>query len=903
MIRTLSADADAEADAPHFMNKQCLDAPLLIDLSEPEWSPYWMGRFNQRPAGGEPPDPNPDPEVLGLENGHGCTQTHHATQTFLSNAIKVDPVPVKPNSPCRLTDDSKQKSECAIQTDKINLAADTPHSIFANNPELKALVQKYLFKIEKENGQGGDLGGPSGDRLRCPPEEHPWAPAAGHVVETHPSALEEPAARWSQIKETPSPTSPLPTQAGAAWGRTCGLVSETREANTSDSKRWPYSQPSGAHRCDLNPVPYQRSVAQDPLTSLTSSEPFHSIKRLLNETPITDRSPQVESTVLQYPESIASSESFQSIKRLLNETPITDRSPQVESTVLQYPESIASSESFQSIKRLLNETPITDRSPQVESTVLQYPESIASSESFQSIESQVNETCITGRPARVQSAAREPFRVDPEESTRGSAPSLCDGVPGVPGVPGGAVRSAHSMGWYLSRAETDSYCIDQDTFFSDDGPAMVNWHDGSDVEETYEERSSGSGGQEDRGYVSPLCLQRLMGRPFLDQYIDEEEDGGLDAAKVLHGQSLRLVYSTMEERLPEATVQLLADLLQPGFYPPQDITAHLLRGLLLGARCPLHLRVQAFDLLMTTQRHHRTDRSTIPWDWELLITTLDNQEDPTKRHFCEVVRMLLEYVLRTMEDDFRAKLSSAALNESIARAFLSCTSQFTKVREVMGWLCAAIIKATADGGGDEGLRERDDHIRMVSAFQGMLRLALEVDGSPVLSASRLSLELFNALLFVVPLRSHRKLLLDSLQSELLKCKLLQHLLEHSCGEETALPMSLPLLLHFLKHSTLSQEPTDGAHRWPKWEELAEMLWMLLRSYNKVNKGDLRRPITETCEHAAATSPTDAVNRLAVCEAVESLLSRARADLGHDLPDHIEESLSYLQDQLLDVCQS
>ena len=88
----------------------------------------------------------------------------------------------------------------------------------------------------------------------------------------------------------------------------------------------------------------------------------------------------------------------------------------------------------------------------------------------------------------------------------------------------------------------------------------------------------------------------------LSQYIDEEEDGSLDAAKVLHSQSLGQVYSTMEESMPEATVQLLADLLQPGFYPPKDISAHLLRGLLLGARCPLNLRVQAFDLLMKTQR-------------------------------------------------------------------------------------------------------------------------------------------------------------------------------------------------------------------------------------------------------------------------------------------------------------
>ena len=72
-------------------------------------------------------------------------------------------------------------------------------------------------------------------------------------------------------------------------------------------------------------------------------------------------------------------------------------------------------------------------------------------------------------------------------------------------------------------------------------------------------------------------------------------------------------------------------------------------------------------------------------------------------------------------------------------------------------------------------------------------------------------------------------------------------------------------------------------------------------------GDLRRPITAACEHTAAATaaPNDGVTRLAVCEAVESLLARARADqdLGQDLPDHIEESLSYLQDHLLDVCQS
>ena len=95
--------------------------------------------------------------------------------------------------------------------------------------------------------------------------------------------------------------------------------------------------------------------------------------------------------------------------------------------------------------------------------------------------------------------------------------------------------------------------------------------------------------------------------PFLkmfppSQFIADEEDGSFEADQMLHSQSLRLVYSTIEESLPEGTVQLLSDLLQPGFYRPKDITTHLLGGLLLGARCPLHLRVQAFDLLMKTQR-------------------------------------------------------------------------------------------------------------------------------------------------------------------------------------------------------------------------------------------------------------------------------------------------------------
>lgn len=49
-------------------------------------------------------------------------------------------------------------------------------------------------------------------------------------------------------------------------------------------------------------------------------------------------------------------------------------------------------------------------------------------------------------------------------------------------------------------------------------------------------------------------------------------------------------------------------------------------------------------------------------------------------------------------------------------------------------------------------------------------------------------------------------------------------------------------------------------------------------------------------------PDDKVSRSAIHEAVEAFLSRSQADLGQALPLHVEESLTYLQDHLLDVCQ-
>ncbi|KAI3351805.1 hypothetical protein L3Q82_020639 [Scortum barcoo] len=431
-----------------------------------------------------------------------------------------------------------------------------------------------------------------------------------------------------------------------------------------------------------------------------------------------------------------------------------------------------------------------------------------------------------------------------------------------------------------------------------DSPLSFLWQEGSDGEQATEESRFDmdfrAASREDRRFVCPITLKKIMSGPA--QALIDEEDEGLGAPEVLCRQSLSLVYSTIDEKYPEGTLQLLSDLLQPGFYPPKDITLHLLYGILLDRQCPYHLCVQAFNLLIRTQRHHMADKTTVAWDWDLLTSVIANQEH-SKRHRCEVVRMLLEYVVQTLEDDFQAKRSISALHQSIAKATLSCDQRFPHVRDVIKWLFSAIVKSTEPGESKEAARERDEQIRMVSIFQRMLSLALEVDRSPALNSAKLSQELFHMLIGNIPLRAHRMLLLESLQSKLLRCKLLEHLLDYACPVKITVPMSLSLLLHFLKNCTLAPDPMDGTERWRRWEELVHLLWMLLLSYNKAMKGmpkekydppDPRRMYTIMSSEEAANGKKSYWAELEISGRVRSL-STALWSLTHLTALHLSDN--------------
>lgn len=439
--------------------------------------------------------------------------------------------------------------------------------------------------------------------------------------------------------------------------------------------------------------------------------------------------------------------------------------------------------------------------------------------------------------------------------------------------------------------------LDEEPFTYEDefginSPMSFSWEESCEDEDEKEnfELCCTSTTQDDKYYICPTGVKNLTQRGA-DVLIDEEDRS--IKPQMLCRQSLSLVYSTIDESYQEGTQQLLSDLLQPGYYPPKDITSHLLWGIMLNPQSPHHICVHAFDLLMRAQRYHIADKWSAPWDWEMLVRVMENQE-----HRPEIVCMLLEYVVQTLEDDFRTKQTTSTVYQSLAKAMLSFDHQFSHIRDVCKWLFFAIVKSTDYEMGGE-------YTRIVAIFQRMLSLALEVDCSPAICSAKLSQELFHMLVSSVTLRSQRMLLLESLQSKLLRCKLLEHLLDYSCPVKTSVPMSISLLLHFLKNCTLSPDPKDGAEKWRRWEELVSLLWMLLLSYNHAMNGYLYGSKAEQRERFGQSvyKPEDMVSKCAVHEAVEAFLSRSHKDMGEALPLHVEESLTYLQDHLLDVCQS
>ncbi|XP_043844047.1 SUMO-interacting motif-containing protein 1 isoform X3 [Dromiciops gliroides] len=379
---------------------------------------------------------------------------------------------------------------------------------------------------------------------------------------------------------------------------------------------------------------------------------------------------------------------------------------------------------------------------------------------------------------------------------------------------------------------------------------------------------------------------------------------------------LRMVVSTIEENVPQETLHFLMDFVSPQHYPPKEIVSHVIKNILLGSGS-MAIMKEAYMLLMKIQQLHPANVASVEWDWNLLTYVMEKKEEEVPGRI-----FFLRYVVQTLEDDFQQVLRRQQhhLQQSIACSMLSCDKQPHNVRDIIQWLVEAVTK--------DGFDQKEGHQQTFSGspqdksgnhqyqpfpgkgssqlavlhLQRMLSLAVEVDRTPTCSSNKIAEMMFGFVLHI-PERSQREIFFTTMESHLLRCKVLEVLFLHSCEKPTSLPLSLAQTLHFLNHSTSLLKSQSDKSEWQSWDELLDHLQFLLSSYQHVLIEHLRTSVTERKDllikkirpHLQEGDDITAVDVEVEFEAFRVRLAR---ELGEPLVPQLQEKIFMLKLLLL-----
>ncbi|XP_055969097.1 SUMO-interacting motif-containing protein 1 [Sorex fumeus] len=365
------------------------------------------------------------------------------------------------------------------------------------------------------------------------------------------------------------------------------------------------------------------------------------------------------------------------------------------------------------------------------------------------------------------------------------------------------------------------------------------------------------------GLYNRPCLHRLKYflRPpvhhlFFQTLIpdnDNRESKGHKLEPIPH-RRLRMVANTIEENFPLGTVQFLMDFVSPQHYPPREIVAHIIQKILLSGSETLDVLKEAYMLLMKIQQLHPANAKTVEWDWKLLAYVMEEEGQTLPGRV-----LFLRYVVQTLEDDFQQTLRRQRqhLQQSIASTVLSCDKQPQNIRDVIKWL----VRAVTEGGSEEQISGGSSTPKagghsppqppvakhtsqlLVCQLQRMLSIAVEVDRTPTCSSNKIAEMMFGFVLDI-PERRQREMFFTTMESHLLRCKVLEIIFLHSCETPTRLPLSLAQALYFLNNSTSLLKCQSDKTQWQTWDELVEHLQFLLSSYQHVLREHLRSSVID-----------------------------------------------------------
>ncbi|KAM9603047.1 SUMO-interacting motif-containing protein 1 isoform 3-T3 [Morphnus guianensis] len=317
---------------------------------------------------------------------------------------------------------------------------------------------------------------------------------------------------------------------------------------------------------------------------------------------------------------------------------------------------------------------------------------------------------------------------------------------------------------------------------------------------------------------------------------------------------LSMVRTTMEENFQEGTLHFLSEFISRQHYPPKEIISHLIRQILLNPQQGEILK-DTYMLLMKIQME------VVEW----LVAAVTGvgfsqpQEQPQET--------------TSSSAEARAEHSSSALQ-------LASTDQ-TEVAPPAFFAQKVVL-----------------------LLQRMLSMAVEVDKSPNCSSCKIADVIFPFILNI-PLRNQREAFLNTMESQLLRCKLLELLFQHSCDMPTTLPLSLAKILYFLNHSSVLLQYQDETPTWQRWDEMLQYLSLLLMSYQNVILDHLRSSLIDRMDLIIQKAKpklqdSDDISHVDIQLKVEDFISRMQQVLGQPFPLQIMEKLSILQELFLIV---
>ncbi|KAM9694302.1 SUMO-interacting motif-containing protein 1 isoform 1-T1 [Trichechus inunguis] len=340
---------------------------------------------------------------------------------------------------------------------------------------------------------------------------------------------------------------------------------------------------------------------------------------------------------------------------------------------------------------------------------------------------------------------------------------------------------------------------------------------------------------------------------------DTRESKGRKVEPIPH-RRLRMVTNTIEENFPLGTMQFLMDFVSPQHYPPREIVAHIIQKILLSDSETVDVLKEAYVLLMKIQQLHPANAKTVEWDWKLLTYIMEEEGQNLPGRV-----LFLRYVVQTLEDDFQQILRRQRqhLQQSIASTVLSCDKQPHNVRDVIKWLVkvvtedeltqppdgnqtsseTGILKASSSQPSPQADLTKNTNQLIVCQLQRMLSIAVEVDRTPTCSSNKIAEMMFGFVLDI-PERSQREMFFTTMESHLLRCKVLEIIFLHSCETPTRLPLSLAQALYFLNNSTSLLKCQSDKTQWQTWDELIEHLQFLLSSYQHVLREHLRSSVID-----------------------------------------------------------